>query len=470
MARRAARGLAVLVLLLAALVAVELPGGRPAKASTTSTAYWLAAADGGVFAFGGAPFYGSMGGRPLNRPIVGMAGTHDSLGYWLVASDGGIFAFGDAPFDGSMGGRPLNRPIVGMAVDPATGGYWLVASDGGIFAFGAPFEGSTGNLVLNKPIVGMAATPDGQGYWLVASDGGIFAFGDAPFDGSMGGVPLRHPIVGMAATPSGQGYWFTDSNGAVSAFGDAGYWGSAPQVLNSPVVSIAPARGTGAISGFFFQSGAYGNDVSNWDCGMALPGHAIGVVEVVGWAFGSVNPCLAQQAAWAGAGLNLYVFLSFGKQASSADGNCATFSPADPGAAPACNFGFDAAQDAFAKAQAAGVDTGVAWWLDVEPANWSGDVTANAAEVQGALDGLRAEGLNNVGIYTAPGTWAGIVGPSYSPAVPVWLAWWTGNPQSNCTNGRSYAASLGASLPTGPIVLTQYTDSISYLGHTFDGD
>ena len=25
-------------------------------------------------------------------------------GYWLVAPDGGVFAFGDAPFHGSMGG------------------------------------------------------------------------------------------------------------------------------------------------------------------------------------------------------------------------------------------------------------------------------------------------------------------------------------------------------------------------------
>ncbi|HLX87055.1 MAG TPA: cellulase family glycosylhydrolase, partial [Acidimicrobiales bacterium] len=38
--------------------------------------YWLAAADGGIFAFG-APFYGSMGGKPLDRPIVAMAPTVD---------------------------------------------------------------------------------------------------------------------------------------------------------------------------------------------------------------------------------------------------------------------------------------------------------------------------------------------------------------------------------------------------------
>ena len=80
--------------------------------------YWLVASDGGIFSYGDACFYGSMGGKPLNAPIVGMAATPDGGGYWLVASDGGIFSFGDAGFYGSMGGKPLNKPIVGMAATP----------------------------------------------------------------------------------------------------------------------------------------------------------------------------------------------------------------------------------------------------------------------------------------------------------------------------------------------------------------
>jgi hypothetical protein len=71
-----------------------------------------------------------------------MAATPSGNGYWLVAADGGIFAFGDAPFHGSMGGRPLAKPIVGMAPYSPQSGYWLVAQDGGIFSFGAPFLGS----------------------------------------------------------------------------------------------------------------------------------------------------------------------------------------------------------------------------------------------------------------------------------------------------------------------------------------
>jgi hypothetical protein len=43
-----------------------------------------------------------------------MASTPDGGGYWLVAADGGVFAFGNAGFFGSTGGIVLNQPIVGM--------------------------------------------------------------------------------------------------------------------------------------------------------------------------------------------------------------------------------------------------------------------------------------------------------------------------------------------------------------------
>jgi hypothetical protein len=203
--------------------------------------YWTVATDGGVFSFGVAHYYGSMGGHHLNQPIVGMASTPDGGGYWLVASDGGIFNFGDAGYYGSMGGHHLNQPIVGMASTFDGGGYWLVASDGGIFSFGdARYTGSMGGHHLNQPIVGMSATPDSGGYWLVASDGGIFNFGDAGYYGSMGGHPLNKPVVGMASTTDGLGYWLVASDGGIFNFGDAGYYGSmGGHPLNKPVVGMA---------------------------------------------------------------------------------------------------------------------------------------------------------------------------------------------------------------------------------------
>ena len=39
----------------------------------------------------------------LRAPVVGIVGTPDGKGYWEVAPDGGIFAFGDAGFYGSIG-------------------------------------------------------------------------------------------------------------------------------------------------------------------------------------------------------------------------------------------------------------------------------------------------------------------------------------------------------------------------------
>jgi hypothetical protein len=211
-----------------------------AVASAPGGGYWLAASDGGVFSFG-LGFLGSMGGTVLDAPIIGIASTRDGAGYYLVASDGGVFAFGDATFQGSMGGTHLNKPIVGMDVTPDNRGYYLVASDGGVFAFGdATFQGSMGGTPLNKPVVGMAVdvAPSG-GYWLVASDGGVFSF-SAPFLGSTGSVHLVAPVVGMAATGDGLGYYLLASDGGVFAFPDAEFLGSMGGThLNAPVVGMA---------------------------------------------------------------------------------------------------------------------------------------------------------------------------------------------------------------------------------------
>ncbi|HEY1990047.1 MAG TPA: hypothetical protein VGG43_11315 [Acidimicrobiales bacterium] len=278
-------------------IAIGSGATTSAGAAQPSGGYYEVATDGGVFAFGTATFFGSMGGRPLNKPIVGMAATPDGKGYWLVAQDGGIFAFGDAGFYGSTGSLTLNNPIVGMAATPNGAGYYLVASDGGIFAFGnARFMGSTGGLTLNKPVVGMALTEDGGGYWLVGQDRGIFNFGDAPFDGSglcitqcspgppavgiaanfssIGGywitqsdgetgyfpnnmadfqkgffgpgapIPgLVQPVVGVTALKNGMGYWLVAGDGGIFSIGSAPFYGSiGGHPLNAPVVGMASTQ------------------------------------------------------------------------------------------------------------------------------------------------------------------------------------------------------------------------------------
>jgi SpoIID/LytB domain protein len=218
--------------------------------------YWVVASNGAVYPFGSAVNYGSMVGRRLNAPVIGMATTFDGGGYWLVAGDGGIFSFGDAHFYGSTGNIRLNRPVIGMAPTPDGRGYWLFAGDGGVFTFGdARFYGSTGNIRLNQPVVGMTATPDGRGYWLVATDGGVFSFGDARFFGSTGNVRLAQPVVGMVATGTGQGYWLVGRDGGVFTFGNARFVGSLPgEGIRDTVTSVAAT----ADGGGYLLSGAGG--------------------------------------------------------------------------------------------------------------------------------------------------------------------------------------------------------------------
>jgi len=173
--------------------------------------YWVLEAGlsglGSIQSFGDAADYGDeitiahatghMGGP------VAMAAIPDGKGYWIVDSDGGVFSFGDAAFCGSLGGRTLTAPVVGIAATADGKGYWLAGRDGGVFAFGdATFGGSMAGTVLAEPVVGIAANPSGPGYWLAAADGGVFALGGAPFLGSVGGLRLARPVFAISARPA----------------------------------------------------------------------------------------------------------------------------------------------------------------------------------------------------------------------------------------------------------------------------
>lgn len=75
--------------------------------------------------------------------MVTMAVNPGGEGYWLLTSDGGVFAFGTAPYRGSLAGIRLAAPIVDMAITPTGAGYWLLGRDGGVFTFGdAAFHGA----------------------------------------------------------------------------------------------------------------------------------------------------------------------------------------------------------------------------------------------------------------------------------------------------------------------------------------
>jgi hypothetical protein len=260
-----------------AIAAIRLPtvGWIPPSVALVSTpdgdGYWLAGQDGGVFAYGDAPFEGSLPalGVPVDD-IVAMAATPDGRGYWLVGQDGGVFAFGDARFYGSAADLSLAAPVVGIAPTPDGAGYWLVGTDGGVFAYGDAHFYGTGNKTVpgargqvvsiaptsdgggywlavlpsqmipfgdaqafsNRPanvvpVPQMATTPNRNGYWFVGQDGGVFSAGTAQFYGSVPGLGLRiDDAIDITSTPDGGGYWVLGTDGGVFAFGDAQFYGS----------------------------------------------------------------------------------------------------------------------------------------------------------------------------------------------------------------------------------------------------
>ena len=190
-------------------------------ATADGRGYWLVAADGGIFAFGDAGFYGSMGGQPLNAPVVDLAPTPDGRGYWLVATDGGVFAFGDAALPRIDGRAAPQRPGGGHGRRPrhrAATGWWPATAASSPSAPRSSARPAA--CILNQPVNGMAATANGGGYWFVASDGGIFAFGDAALPGQRrqpdterpGGGDGRRPVP-----PAATGW--SAGDGGVFAFG-----------------------------------------------------------------------------------------------------------------------------------------------------------------------------------------------------------------------------------------------------------
>jgi uncharacterized repeat protein (TIGR01451 family) len=219
--------------------------------ATTKTGYWLAERDGGVFAFGTAPFLGSLPSEKITVDnIVGIAATPDGKGYWMVSSNGHVYTFGDAVAHGDATATGIND-IVGIA-SPDAGGYWLLSSDGRVLPYGdARHLGDCGGAHSGcqglEDIVSMTVR-NGGGYWLVGRDGGVFGFGDAHYFGSCPQASSHchgvNDVVGIAS-PDPNGYWLAEADGNVLAFGDAksfgrcGDAGSNCVPLVRPIVAIA---------------------------------------------------------------------------------------------------------------------------------------------------------------------------------------------------------------------------------------
>jgi hypothetical protein len=235
-----------------------------------------------------------MGGQALDAPVVAMASTPNGNGYWLVAADGGVFAFGDAGFYGSMGGKHLDQPVVGMAATPSGNGYWLVAADGGVFAFGdARFHGSAADENLGTSVTGIAPTPTGNGYWMVAATAAVLPFGDAVSYGPSPNNPPFPPTAAIAATPNGKGYWLLQPDSITTSFsapvhGANGPGGQSAVQVAAGQIGPDPDAGEGAFCNPYGPCEEWCALFATWawnQVGIAIPRFSF-VGAVYDWAVG----------------------------------------------------------------------------------------------------------------------------------------------------------------------------------------
>ena len=205
---------------------------RSAPASSASPAiprgrgYWLVGADGGVFAFGDAAFFGSIGAQRLNAPIVGIAATPS--GARLLARRRRrrrVRLRRRHASTARPAGVPLAAPIVAHRPDPRRrrllarrrrrrrlrvrrrplprlganrsarqpdrrrGGDHAAATATGSSAPTAACSPSATRASTasqpdpTQPAVGIAAAPTAGGYWIACADGSVRGFG-APLPGN----------------------------------------------------------------------------------------------------------------------------------------------------------------------------------------------------------------------------------------------------------------------------------------------
>ena len=223
------------------------PGPGDTGNAARRSGYWMVGADGTVYRFGDAAWYGN--------PALGRAEAVDiepspsGKGYWVVDTAGRVFAFGNALSFGNLDPSRLRagEQVTSLSARKPEPGYLLFTSKGRVFAIGPDGQNErpgVGHVTLNGPVLDSVVTPSGQGYYMVASDGGIFTFGDAAFHGSMGGRKINAPVQSLVPDGDGDGYWMVASDGGIFAF-RAGFNGSMGATrLNRPVTGMVRA-GTG---------------------------------------------------------------------------------------------------------------------------------------------------------------------------------------------------------------------------------
>ena len=136
-------------------------GWRPARRAATSWPRPTAASSTTAGRRSSAPWAGGRSTRRWSASPPPPPGQ----GYWLVAADGGIFDFGDALFFGSMGGQAPQCPggrHGGHADRPRATG-WSPPTAASSPSATRPSSGPWVASRLNAPVVAMAGHPLGQG-------------------------------------------------------------------------------------------------------------------------------------------------------------------------------------------------------------------------------------------------------------------------------------------------------------------
>jgi hypothetical protein len=222
------------------------------------------------------------------------------------------------------------------------------------------------------------------------------------------------------------------------------------------LAAVAVVLSAGAADAAPRAAAAIGYDVSYPQCGGALPNApAFGIVGVTdGRPYGE-NPCLSAEYTWAANAPKAPAFYLNTANPGPASTRVNWYGQAAPQPCSTANeagcaydYGYNAAAQAFADANAATGAAGAAgWWLDVETANsWSSDVGLNVTDIQGSIDYLQAQGVA-VGFYSTAAQWSQITGGAHF-VLANWVA--------GAANAKRASGLCGASFSGGAVALVQY--------------
>lgn len=218
-----------------------------AVAASPLGGYYVLAADGTVYAEGGAP---SFGWDAIPGALArAMAVMPDGLGYVVLDGYGGLHPFGTArqlPLDPGVY-WPRSDIARAIAITPSGHGYAILDGLGGIHRTGdAPADLPASLPAATDVARALVITPDDMGYGVLLADGAILGSGDAS------GAPARWQgkdvARGLVMSASGRGYAVIDTLGDIVVTGDA----PAPPSAQPTLVNWM-----GAWSGLALRDGTY---------------------------------------------------------------------------------------------------------------------------------------------------------------------------------------------------------------------